>query len=69
MWAIPTLGSRMGGATPPASARGEIALDCDVLKVPEGDVRIVTYTATARTSDAEKLEFLGVTATRAALSP
>ncbi|WP_346277483.1 hypothetical protein [Pseudonocardia sp.] len=40
-----------------------------MLKVPEGDVRIVTYTATARTSDAEKLEFLGVTATRAALSP
>lgn len=68
LWAMPTLGSRMGGTERfQHPLVGEITLDCDVLKVPGDDLRIVTYTAAARTSDAEKLDFLRVTATRAIL--
>jgi hypothetical protein len=48
---------------------GAMVLDCDVLKVPEGDLRIMTYTATEGTSDAEKLEAVWAAATRAAVSP
>jgi len=41
---------------------GEVTLDCDVLTVPGCDVRLVVYTVAAGSSDAEKLEFLRVTA-------
>jgi transcriptional regulator with XRE-family HTH domain len=68
LWAMPTLGSRMGGTERfQHPLVGEINLDCDVLKVPGDDVRIVTYTAAAGTSDAEKLDFLRVAAARAVL--
>ncbi|WP_205707661.1 helix-turn-helix domain-containing protein [Kineococcus vitellinus] len=40
---------------------GEVTCDCDVLTVPDSDVRLVLYSAAAGTPDAEKLEFLRVT--------
>ncbi|MEK8169751.1 hypothetical protein NKH77_07940 [Streptomyces sp. M19] len=49
--------------------RGEMSLDNDVLKVPDHDVRIVTYTAEPGTADEEGLESLRTAAptARAAL--
>ncbi|MFG2005187.1 helix-turn-helix transcriptional regulator [Spirillospora sp. NPDC048911] len=41
---------------------GDILLDCDVLIVPGADLRMVTYTAAAASSDAGKLDLLRVTA-------
>lgn len=41
---------------------GDIVLDCDVLIVPGADLRVVTYTAAAASSDAGKLDLLRVTA-------
>ncbi|MEV0400884.1 helix-turn-helix transcriptional regulator [Actinoallomurus sp. NPDC050550] len=43
---------------------GEIELDCDVLVVPGADLRMVTYTAAAGSSDAGKLDLLRVTGGR-----
>jgi transcriptional regulator with XRE-family HTH domain len=43
---------------------GDILLDCDVLIVPGADLRMVTYTAAAGTSDAGKLDLLRVTGDR-----
>ncbi|MER5182446.1 helix-turn-helix transcriptional regulator [Streptomyces sp. NPDC002896] len=40
---------------------GDILLDCDVLIVPGADLRMVTYTAAAGSSDAGKLDLLRVT--------
>jgi transcriptional regulator with XRE-family HTH domain len=40
---------------------GNILLDCDVLIVPGADLRMVTYTAAAGSSDAGKLDLLRVT--------
>ncbi|MFC6884521.1 MULTISPECIES: helix-turn-helix transcriptional regulator [Actinomadura] len=40
---------------------GEILLDCDVLVVPDADLRMVTYTAAAGSRDAGKLALLRVT--------
>jgi transcriptional regulator with XRE-family HTH domain len=53
-------------ATPHASEQktvahpevGDILLDCDVLLVPDADLRMVTYTAATGTSDAGKLDLL-----------
>ncbi len=45
---------------------GDILLDCDVLIVPGADLRVVTYTAAAGTTDAGKLELLRVTGGRSA---
>ncbi|MFF2411736.1 helix-turn-helix transcriptional regulator [Streptomyces sp. NPDC058092] len=45
---------------------GDILLDCDVLIVPGADLRLVTYTAAAKSSDAGKLDLLRVTGTRIA---
>ncbi|GAA3415625.1 helix-turn-helix transcriptional regulator [Streptosporangium vulgare] len=45
---------------------GDIMLDCDVLIVPGADLRIVTYTAAAGSSDAGKLDLLRVTGARTA---
>jgi len=68
LWATATLGSRLGGRTRIQHPLvGEIALDSDVLKVPDHDVRIVTYTAEPGTPDAEKLDFLRGVAVRTAL--
>ncbi|MEU6028691.1 hypothetical protein ABZ825_17000 [Streptomyces tauricus] len=41
---------------------GELALDCDVLTVPGSDLKITLYTAAADSPDAERLEFLRVSA-------
>nr|WP_232328523.1 hypothetical protein [Kibdelosporangium sp. MJ126-NF4]CEL23120.1 putative DNA-binding protein [Kibdelosporangium sp. MJ126-NF4]CTQ90257.1 putative DNA-binding protein [Kibdelosporangium sp. MJ126-NF4] len=43
---------------------GHIQLDCDVLIVPGADLRLVTYTAAASSSDAGKLALLRVTGGR-----
>ncbi|MGN7799631.1 helix-turn-helix transcriptional regulator [Leifsonia sp. 22587] len=40
---------------------GAITVDCDVLTVPDGDLRIVVYTAAPGTDDAAKLDLLRVT--------
>lgn len=45
---------------------GDIVLDCDVLIVPGADLRMVTYTAAAGSSDAGKLDLLRVTGGRTA---
>jgi hypothetical protein len=41
-------------------AVGDITLDCEVLTVAGHDVRIIVYTASPGTSDADKLELLRV---------
>ena len=43
---------------------GDILLDCDVLVVPGAELRMVTYTAAAGSSDAGKLDVLRVTGGR-----
>ncbi|MGW0548331.1 helix-turn-helix transcriptional regulator [Streptomyces altiplanensis] len=45
---------------------GDMLLDCDVLIVPGADLRMVTYTAAAGSSDAGKLDLLRVTGGRSA---
>jgi hypothetical protein len=39
---------------------GPITVDCDVLTVPDGDLRIVVYTAVPGSEDAAKLDLLRV---------
>lgn len=41
---------------------GEVTVDCDVLTVPGTDIKLVVYSTAAGTPDAEKIEFLRVTA-------
>jgi transcriptional regulator with XRE-family HTH domain len=56
-----------GGVRPHASTRktvvhpeiGAIELDCDVLTVPDSDVRLVVYTAPAGSAEAQALALLG----------
>ncbi|WP_106396649.1 helix-turn-helix transcriptional regulator [Actinocorallia populi] len=48
---------------------GDILLDCDVLIVPGVDLRMVTYTAAAGSSDAGKLDLLRVTGATPTASP
>ncbi|WP_037947168.1 helix-turn-helix transcriptional regulator [Streptomyces sp. PRh5] len=68
LWSAPALGSRLGGHKRLRHPLvGEISLDNDVLKVPDHDVRIVTYTAEPGTPDEEKLERLRVAAAQPAL--
>lgn len=43
------------------TAVGPITVDCDVLSVPGGDLRIVVYTAVQGSDDAAKLDVLRVT--------
>jgi len=38
---------------------GPVTLDCDVLAVQGGDLRVVVYTAPSGSSEAEALELLG----------
>ncbi|WP_313545136.1 helix-turn-helix transcriptional regulator [Leifsonia aquatica] len=46
------------------TAAGPITVDCDVLTVPDGDLRIVVYTAVPGSEDAAKLDLLRVTGTQ-----
>lgn len=48
---------------------GDILLDCDVLLVPGADLRVVTYTAAAGSSEAGKLDLLRGTGDRTAIAP
>lgn len=52
-----------------ASPVGPITLDCDVLAVPDNDLRIVVYTTVPGSSDAEKLALLRVTGTQTLAAP
>lgn len=45
---------------------GDITCDCDVLILPDSDIRLVIYSAAAGSPDQEKLEFLRVTGGRRA---
>lgn len=45
---------------------GDVTLDCDVLTVPDSDVKLVVYSTTESGTDAEKLDFLRVRAVHAA---
>lgn len=47
---------------------GDIEVDCDVLLVPGADLRMVTYTAAAGSTDAGKLDLLGAMGGRSARS-
>jgi len=47
------------------TAAGPITLDCDVLSVPGGDLRIVVYTAAPGSEDGQRLDLLRVTGTQA----
>ena len=44
---------------------GDITLDCDVLTVPDSDVKVVMYSTAGGGPDAEKLDFLRVEAVQA----
>lgn len=44
---------------------GDLILDCDVVTVPDSDIKLVVYSTTDSSSDAEKLDFLRVGAVRA----
>jgi transcriptional regulator with XRE-family HTH domain len=44
---------------------GDIVLDCDVVVVPASDIKVVIYSTSHQGTDAEKLEFLRVSAVRA----
>jgi transcriptional regulator with XRE-family HTH domain len=44
---------------------GDVVLDCDVVVVPASDIKVVIYSTSQRGSDAEKLDFLRVSAVRA----
>ena len=46
---------------------GDVVLDCDVLTVPDSDVKLVVYSTTESGPDAEKLDFLRVEAVRAVM--
>jgi transcriptional regulator with XRE-family HTH domain len=48
---------------------GDVTCDCDTLTVPGSDLRLVVYTVAAGSPDAEKLEFLRVTAGSPAAQP
>ncbi|GAA1732813.1 hypothetical protein GCM10009680_86680 [Streptomyces yatensis] len=68
LWSTPALGSRLGGHKRLRHPLvGEIGLDNDVLKLPDHDVRIVTYTAEPGSSDEQKLEYVRIAAARTTL--
>jgi len=45
---------------------GDVTLDCDVVTVPDSDVKLVVYSTAENGPDADKLDFLRVGAIRAA---
>ena len=44
---------------------GDVVLDCDVVVVPDSNIKVVIYSTSQRGTDAEKLDFLRVSAVRA----
>jgi transcriptional regulator with XRE-family HTH domain len=44
---------------------GDVVLDCDVVVIPDSDIKVVIYSTSQRGPDAEKLDFLRVSAVRA----
>lgn len=44
---------------------GDVTLDCDVLTVPDSDVKLIVYSTASGSPDAEKLDFLRVSAVTA----
>jgi transcriptional regulator with XRE-family HTH domain len=44
---------------------GDITLDCDVVTVPDSDIKLVVYSTAEHGADADKLDFLRVGAVRA----
>jgi hypothetical protein len=46
---------------------GDITLDCDVVSVPDSDIKLVIYSTTESGPDADKLDFLRVTAIQATM--
>ncbi|HEY0216082.1 MAG TPA: transcriptional regulator, partial [Cellulomonas sp.] len=55
---------RSSRKTMTGTAVGPITLDCDVLTVPGGDLRIVVYTAAPGSEDGQKLDLLRVAGTQ-----
>ena len=47
---------------------GDITLDCDVVTVPDSDIKLVVYSTTESGPDAEKLDFLRVSAVQTAVA-
>jgi transcriptional regulator with XRE-family HTH domain len=45
---------------------GDVTLDCDVVTVPDSDIKLVVYSTAENGPDADKLDFLRVGAVRAA---
>jgi transcriptional regulator with XRE-family HTH domain len=48
---------------------GDITLDCDVVTVPDSDIKLVVYSAAESSQDAEKLDFLRVSAVHSPIPP
>jgi transcriptional regulator with XRE-family HTH domain len=46
---------------------GDLTLDCDVVTVPDSDIKVVIYSTTESGPDAEKLDFLRVNAVQAVI--
>jgi len=47
---------------------GDITLDCDVVTVPDTDIKLVVYSTTESGPDADKLDFLRVSALRSPIA-
>lgn len=61
-WAVARVAThRSSRKTMTDTVVGPITVDCDVLTVPDGDLRIVVYTAVPGSEDAAKLDLLRVT--------
>ncbi|GAB6857407.1 helix-turn-helix transcriptional regulator [Microbacterium xylanilyticum] len=64
LWGIARVAThRSSRKTMTDTVAGPITVDCDVLSVPDGDLRIVVYTAVPGSDDAAKLDLLRVTGT------
>jgi transcriptional regulator with XRE-family HTH domain len=48
---------------------GDITLDCDVVTVPDSDIKLVVYSTGQSGPDAEKLDFLRIQAVTSLMSP
>lgn len=67
MWAGGTIGRHVSARkTIEHPAVGDITCDCDVLTVPDSDIRLVVYSVANGSPDQEKLEFLRITGGRPA---
>jgi DNA-binding XRE family transcriptional regulator len=60
-WAVARVAEHRASRKTLHTAVGPITVDCDVLSVPGGDLRIVVYTAVPGSDDADKLDLLRVT--------